>query len=152
MAHISESQELGRDKETWSGPSCPPGFEFGFKPIGSSIQSQQKVNIPGVEFETEQVTGRSECSTSISNEIIQTPIYDSNQAVRRNYDEDVIPIEEELVEAQITWDLGKMLGLQASNEKAVIDALSKVHEIQDFVLPRKRGRPRKKTNCSKNCP
>ena len=53
------------------------------------------------------------------------------------------------MEAQITWDLGKMLGLQASNEKAVIDALSKVHEIQDFVLPRKRGRLRKKTNVSK---
>ena len=43
-----------------------------------------------------------------------------------------------------------MLGLKASNEKAVRAAISKVHEVQDFVILRKRGRPRKKASGPKN--
>ena len=79
----------------------------------------------------------------------QTPIYDSNHAFQRKDIQDVMPKEEDLVEAQITWDLGKIMGLQESNENTMIDALSKVQEVQDFVLPRRRGRPRKNTSRSK---
>ena len=56
----------------------------------------------------------------------------------------MIPTEEELVEAQITWDIGKMLGLQVSNENAVIAALSKMHEVQDCLTLKER--PSKKEN------
>ena len=58
-------------------------------------------------------------------------------------DKEVIPEEEDLVEARISWDVGKFLGLKVKNDKAMIDALAKVKECQDFVMPRKRGRPRK---------
>lgn len=34
--------------------------------------------------------------------------------------------EEDLVEMQVTWDLGKALELKISNEKAMIDALAKI--------------------------
>ena len=51
------------------------------------------------------------------------------------------PCEEDLVEARISWDIGKSLGCKVSNEKAMICALAKVLDIQ--VLPRKRGRSRK---------
>ena len=61
-----------------------------------------------------------------------------------------MPIEDELVEAKVTWDIGKMLGCQVNNEEAMIKALAKVHDCQDFVLPRKRGRPRKNKGKSKN--
>ena len=75
---------------------CPPGFEVGFK---SNTPSKQSSNL-GVGSDTEQNLGRSECSTTISNENVpQTPIYDSIQVGQREYDEDAILSEEELVEA-----------------------------------------------------
>ena len=54
------------------------------------------------------------------------------------------PWEENLIEAQITWDIGKTLGCKVSNEMAMINALARVPEGQDFVIPRKRGCPKKK--------
>ena len=42
-----------------------------------------------------------------------------------------------------------MLGLTVNNESTTLVALSKLHEVQDFTLPRKRGRPKKKTGGSK---
>ena len=51
-----------------------------------------------------------------------------------------VPDEEGLVEAQITWEIGKALGCSTSNKKAMIEAIAKVPECKDFVLPRKRGR------------
>ena len=61
-----------------------------------------------------------------------------------------MPIEDELVEAKVTWDIGKTLGCQVNNEEAIIKALTKVHNCQDFILPRKRGLPRKNKEKSKN--
>ena len=55
-----------------------------------------------------------------------------------------MPNEKDLVEAQVSWDLGKDLGLQVSDEKAMVAALSEIPEVQDFVLLRRRGRPKKK--------
>ena len=56
----------------------------------------------------------------------------------------MVPNDEDLMEAQVSWDLGKVLGLQVSNERAMVGALAaKVQECQDFVLPRRRDRPRK---------
>ena len=57
-----------------------------------------------------------------------------------------MPDEDDLVEAHITWDIGKTLGLQAINEKAVADALAKIQDCQDFVLPRRRGRRKNTTS------
>ena len=54
-----------------------------------------------------------------------------------------MPSEEDLVEARIAWEVGKTLGCKVSNEEAMIRALANIPEHQDFVLPRKRGRPRK---------
>ena len=66
---------------------------------------------------------------------------ESESAVQKDEIEDDVQDEENLVEAQVSWDLGKALRLSSSNEKSIIDALTKIQERQDFVLPRKRGRP-----------
>ena len=50
------------------------------------------------------------------------------------------------MEAQVSWDIGKTLGLMVSNDKAMIAALAKVKDCQDFVIPRRRGRTRKAKN------
>ena len=73
---------------------------------------------------------------------------ESESAVQKDEIEDDVQDEENLVEAQVSWDLGKALRLSSSNEKSIIDALTKIQECQDFVLPRKRGRPTKGRNRS----
>ena len=55
----------------------------------------------------------------------------------------VLPLEEELMEAQNTWNIGATLGVTTSNEIAMLDALSKIRECQDFSLPKRRRRTRK---------
>ena len=52
------------------------------------------------------------------------------------------------MEARITWDMGKNMGFKVSNEMSMIKALAKVHDCQDSILPRRRGRPRKVKNRS----
>ena len=54
------------------------------------------------------------------------------------------------MEAKVTRDIGKTMGCQVNNEEAMIKALAKVHDCQNFVLLRKRGRPRKNKGKSKN--
>ena len=39
---------------------------------------------------------------------------------------------------------GEVFGFEVSNEKAMVAAIAKVKDCQDFVLPRRRGRPKKK--------
>ena len=147
MVHNSGRIEMGRKESLCSGSSYPPSFEIGFESNGKSKQRKQEAKNQGVESDSEQNSERSECSNSFSiKKVPQTLIFEPNIVVQRNCDEDAIQIDEELVEAQITWDLGMMLGLRASNEEAVRAALSKVHEVQDFVIPRKRGRLRKKAS------
>ena len=53
------------------------------------------------------------------------------------------------METQITLDVGKTLGLQVSDDSAMLATLAKVRELQDFVLPKKRGRTKKNKGCSK---
>ena len=65
-------------------------------------------------------------------------------------EEEVMPNEEDLVDAQVSWDVGKALGLHVSNERTMFEALSKVYEVQDFVLPRKKDRPIKNKGRSKD--
>ena len=55
----------------------------------------------------------------------------------------MVPFEEDLVEAQISWDIGKALEFKVSNENAMIDALFKVKNCQHFSLLRRKGCPRK---------
>ena len=67
---------------------------------------------------------------------------ESESTLLREDNEVVVLYEEDLVVAQVSWDLRKVLGLQVSNEKAMIVTLAKVQECQDFVLPGRRGHPR----------
>ena len=80
----------------------------------------------------------------------QTPELESSSSRLNDDLESVVSCEEDLVEARITWDIGKTLGCKVSNEKAMICALAKLPEYQDFVLPRKRSRPRKNKCRSKD--
>ena len=43
------------------------------------------------------------------------------------------------MEAQVTWDLGKTLGFHVCDERSMFVTLSKVREVLDFVLPKRRG-------------
>ena len=74
----------------------------------------------------------------------QTPSFDLEFMIEREEVKDVVPNEKDLVETQITWHVGKTLGLQVSDDRAMIVVLAKVRELQDFVLSKKRGRPKKK--------
>ena len=69
----------------------------------------------------------------------QTPLIDFSVSIQgaENEEEEALN-EDDLVEAQVTWGLGKELELKVGDEKTIIAALSKVREVQDFVLPRKR--------------
>ena len=68
---------------------------------------------------------------------------DSSSGQNRDDKNDIISDEEDLVEVRICWDVGKFLGLKVGNDKAMIASLVKVNQCQDFVMPRKRGRPKK---------
>ena len=54
------------------------------------------------------------------------------------------------MEAKITWDICKSFEFKVSNELAMIEAIAKVKDCQDFSLPKKRGRPKKNKGCSKH--
>ena len=49
--------------------------------------------------------------------VSQTPLLESNSSSQREINEDAVPFEEDLVEAHISWDIEKVLGLKVSNEK-----------------------------------
>ena len=88
------------------------------------------------------------CSSSVER-VPQTPLLESNSTWLSEANEDTLLVEEDLVGTQISWNVGKTLGLKVNNEEALTAALAKVDECQDFVLPRKRGRPRKNKGLSK---
>ena len=73
----------------------------------------------------------------------QTLVIDLISFTQREDNEVVVPLEEDLVEARVSWDIGKALGLKVGNDKAMVVALAKVQECQDFVLQRRRDHPRK---------
>lgn len=78
----------------------------------------------------------------------QTPVVVSESNIQSDDIEVVTLWEESLVEARLTWDLRKTLGLKTSNELAVIEALAKGSKCLNFVIMRKWRRPRKKKGCS----
>ena len=78
-------------------------------------------------IEEEQSIGESHGSFSNSIEKIpKTPLLESLSILNRDVNEDVILDEEDLVEAWVSWKVGKVLELKISNDKAMIDALAKV--------------------------
>ena len=101
--------------------------------------------------DTLQNVGEDSYSVSASLEKVpQTPVFESELAEHIDEIEEDLTDGENLVEARVTWDLGKALGLRGSNEKSIIDALAKMHDCQDLVLPRRRGRPRKVKACKRS--
>ena len=140
-------------EQAYSGPECPPGFENWIAEVGphvTGISLCGTLDYCGVSnawvgrIEDDQGNSYSHASFSNSTEMVpQTPLMEPTSLLYKDDDKEVIPEEEDLVEARISWDVGKFLGLKVKNDKAMIDALAKVKECQDFVMPRKRGRPRK---------
>ena len=146
-------KELGHGKSSSSGPEYPPGFENGLEVVRPSNQTITQTkggercdyeNDLEKRIEGDQSSGDSHGSTPRSvEEVPQTPVLESN-SIRLYDDLDCgMPNEEDLVEAKIAWEVGKTLEYEVSNKEAMICALAKLPENQDFVLPRKRGRPRK---------
>ena len=142
-----------------SGPIFPPGFEDCCGVFGPSRRTQvHSVDSPLGEAggskagqKQNQERDSSPYSTSSSvDKVPQTPCFESESPLHKDVVENVVAYEEDLVETQITWDVGKTLGLRVSDDRAMVAALAKVQELQDFVLPRRRGRPRKNKGKSKD--
>ena len=153
------SNDLGRGESNCSGSEFPPGFENFFGAFGPSnrdqiqngpMQNSGHRNSLEEKNEIGQSFGESLCSFSNTVEkVSQTPMLESLSGIQSDDNEVQVPCEEDLVGARISWDIGKTLGLKVSNENAMFDALAKVQECQDFVMPRKRGRPRKNKDSTK---
>ena len=117
------------DEQSSSGQAIPPGFEDFVAAGGPSNQLRKQDGVLGTNvLETMLEEGNhssegSEFSSSVE-KVLQYPLIESNP--NWNSDEAAMPDEDDVVEAQITWDIGKTLGLQAINEKAVVDALAKI--------------------------
>ena len=100
--------------------------------------------------EADQSFGESLCSFSnLVEKVLQTPTLESLSVMQRDDNEVEVSCEEDLVEAQVSWDIGTTLGLKVSNEKAMFAALAKVQGFQYFVIPRRRGHPRKNKDRTK---
>ena len=74
---------------------------------------------------------------------------DSVQVMHIEGIEDEVLCEKDLVEAQVSWDIGETLGLKVNNKKVMIEVLAKVQDCQDFVIPRRRGPPKKGKICTR---
>ena len=109
-------------------------------------QNGEKEKAVYLEYEIQglQSLGGTQDSPPFSAEKVpETPMLESNTSVHSGRIEIMLPFEEDLVEAQNMWNIGKTLGLKVNNERAMIEALSKIRECQDFSRPRRRGRPKK---------
>ena len=99
------------------------------------------------DSESNQSLGESHGSFSDPVEIVpQTMEEEAVSFLEEDDIETEVLWEERLVEARVSWDLAKTLGLSVSNEKAMVAAIAKVQDCQDFILPRRRGHPRKAKN------
>ena len=67
-------------------------------------------------------------SQSPVEKVSQTLLLESISFLQRDDNEVVVPFEEDLVEARVSWDLGKAMGLKVSNDKAMVAALAKVQK------------------------
>ena len=151
LAFFLRSNDLSLGESVCSGPEYPLGFE-GFCDVGGHSNGPQVqygalecVNSLKVGNETKQSYGESPSSVE---KVPQTPLFESSSNLQSDVNEVVVLFEEDLVKAQISWDIGKALRFKVSNEKVMINALSKVKDCQDFSLSRRSGRPRKNKGCS----
>ena len=126
------------------GPSSKAHFQLGTTEIGECVNSLEVGNEED-HYSSISLGSSSELAAMVS----QTPLSGTDPTLLSGAIEIVLPFEEELVEAQKSWNIGKDLGLKVSNEVAMVDALAKIKECQDFSLPRKRGRQRKKKDIPK---
>ena len=77
--------------------------------------------------EVEQSFGESLCSfLNMVEKVSKTPTLESLSGIQSDDNDVQVPCEEDLVEARISWDIGKTLGLKVSNENAMFDVLAKV--------------------------
>ena len=151
LAFYTSTNELGFEEPGCSGPEYPPGFDDFIGVVGffdwAKMQCVSKENFEcenSLEEGNEADQSFRESHGSFSNlveKVPETPMLESISILKRDDNEVVEPIKEDLVE--VSWDVGKILWLKVSNEKAMIAALAKVQECQDFVLLRRRGCPNK---------
>ena len=145
------STVLGLQNQDSSELDCPPGFENfknGIDLLDHSNFGDEVMGIRDMHAESSNDnslrSNEDKSSHTYSEEVVpQTPVFESGVFSQDGVIEIVLPIEENLMEAQITRDVGACLGITTSNEGAVLLALSKIRECQDFALPKRRRRSRK---------
>ena len=134
MIFNTSTSRMGLEEPVCSSLECPPGFEDYFDVIGPS-KSPPRLSSSKGKFEREnfleEENGIDQClgeSLGSVEKVPQTPFFESTPNRQSDDYGVMIPFEEDLVEARITWDIGKMMGLEVSNEKAMVDAIAKVKE------------------------
>ena len=117
MPHLStKSDGLGGGETESSGSTCPPGFEGVLGGDGlSNIGHGQSMSIGIFESEdlrekgneVDQRVGESLCSSSNLVDLVpQTSVMDSVQVMHIEGIEDEVLCEKDLIEAQVSWDIG----------------------------------------------
>ena len=140
------SNEVGFVSVASSSLEAPPGFEVPYGRRGKSNTEQEQrtsSNFDEGVIEVEESEEIEKNGGESDEEVPQTPQFDSMPSRQWYINEVERPRDEDPMEAPTTWEVGKLLGCSANNEKAVIEALAKIPECQDFIMPRKRGRPKK---------
>ena len=122
--------------------NCGPTYPFGFKDYIGGVGPFNWAQVQCVSNEyigdknsleegIEVDQSYEESFYSISNSIEkvpQTPMLESVSTLQREDNEVMVPDKVDLMDAQISWDIGKILGLQVSNKKAMIAMIDKVQE------------------------
>ena len=131
-----------------SGPELPPGFENFTRPndhmgliLVGSMEALSKLASSPVLMQVGLEDERSSAcdgvpETPTTRIAPTTALQDSSRG--RILDEDA------LVEAQVTWELGKQVGLTGRNNEEIITVLSILDKNQGIGTAKKKGRPRKK--------
>ena len=146
------STVLGLQSPASSELGCPPGFENFKNGIdqldqlisGDEVSCGSDMHAENSNDHFQRSSGDQSCHTFSIEVVPQTPVFESGKNCQEGVIEIVLPFEERLMEAQITRDIGACLGITTSNEVAMLTALSKIREGQDFALPKSRRRSKKK--------
>ena len=125
FAFNSSPIEVGLEEPMSSGPEYPPSFEdfIGIDgPLncthrnGSSKEKHDSENALKERNEASKCFGE---SLGLVDKVPQTPLFDSSPYCQKDDYDIEMPLEEDLVEARITWEVGKMLGCEVNNDKAM---------------------------------
>ena len=100
-------------------------------------QNGEKEKAVYLEYEIQglQSFGGTQDSPPFSAEkVTETPVLESNTSFHSGRIEIVLPFEEDLVEVQNMWNIGKTLGLKVNNERAMIEPYQRLESAKTSLF------------------